>query len=149
MAYENYVEVHLLEFIKEAEGLKNTPYLSDYTPAEIREIVSDKDYEAIRLKATYSAREAVKGRLVMEALFEKLGVELSNKEYKEKLAEIEEEYETNAIYYMYVMGVADFDAYINYYGGKEYFELQFKNEMMIEKLVEQVVFEEKPTTDAE
>lgn len=147
MAYENYVEVHLIEFIKAAEGKKENEsvYLSDYTPAELKEIVKDKDYEAIQLKATYSAREAVKGRLVMEALFNELGITLSRSEYKEKMAEIEEEYNTNAWYYMYVMGVYDFDAYVNYFGGKEYFELQFKNEMLLEKLIEKVVFEEEPT----
>lgn len=148
-SYESYVEVHLLEFIQEKEGLSSTPSLSDYTPAEIDAIVSDAEYDAIRTQATYSARDAVKQRLVMEGLFEQLNITLSKKEFKEKLAEEEAEFEENWITYYYYYGIANFDMYLSYFGGEEYFELQYKYEMLLEKLPTLVKYEDKPVTDAE
>lgn len=148
-SYESYVEVHLLEFIKEEKNLSSTPTLSDFTPAEIEEIVSDAEYDEIRKKATYSARDAVKQRLVMEGLFEKLGITLSKKEFKDKLAEEEAKFEENFFSYYYYYGIADFDMYIKYFGGEEYFELQYKYEALLEKLPTVVSYEEKPTTDAQ
>jgi len=148
-SYESYVEVHLLEFIKEEKNLSTTPSLSDFTPAEIDEIVSDAEYDEIRKEATYSAREAIKQRLVMEALFEELGITLTKKEFKDKLAEEEAKFEENFFSYYYYYGIADFDMYLKYFGGKDYFELQYKYEALLEKLPTVVSYEEKPTTDAQ
>ena len=148
-SYESYVELHLLEFIKEEKNLSTTPSLSDFTPAEIDAIVSDAEYAEIRNEATYSARTAIKQRLVMEALFEELNITLTKKEFKAKLAEEEEEFEANWFTYYYYYGISDFDMYVKYYGGKEYFELQYKYEALLEKLPTVVSYEEKPATDAQ
>ena len=147
-SYENYVEVHLLEFIQEEEDLKELPSLSDYTPKELEQLVSEKDYDAIRTKATYSARKAIKQRLVMEALFDELGIELTRSEIKEKLKEEEEEFNANIFTWYYMYGIATFDQYVSYYGGEEYFELQYHYEALLEKLPSQVTYEEKPAEDA-
>ena len=142
-SYKNYVEQYLCDHLADVDN-KQSVSLSDYTPSEIKEKVKDSDYQKIWDKATVSARDAVKQRLVMEALFLELGIEISRSEYKELMAEEEEEFNANLYYYYIYYQIVDFDQYVNYNGGKEYFELMFKYDKLLEKLPEIVIYEEKP-----
>jgi hypothetical protein len=65
------------------------------------------------------------------------------------MAEEEAKFEENWFSYAYYYGIQTFDAYVSYYGGEEYFELQFMYDMLLEKLPTVVKYEEKPATDAE
>ncbi len=148
-SYENYVEQYLCDFLADASDSSSSVTLADFTPSEIKALVSDDEYDAIRVDATNAAKVAVKQRLVMEALFAELGIEITKAEYKEKLAEEEESFNTNFFYYYYYYGIYSFDQYVTYMGGKEYFELQFKYEKLLDKLPEVVQYESAPTEDAE
>ena len=70
------------------------------------------------------------------------------KGWLEKLAEEEEEFNANIFTWYYYYGIATFDQYVSYYGGEDYFKLQYHYEALLEKLPSCVKYEAKPT-DAE
>ena len=147
IVYKNYCEQYLLEFLQEADDLSSPPSLNDYTPGEIADLVSDSDYDEIRTKASYSARESVKERLTMEALFKLFDITLSRKEFKERMAEEEDSFDANYFYYYYYYGILTFDQYVSYMGGEDYFKLQIKYEKLLEILPEKVTFEDDAEGD--
>lgn len=152
-SYENYLNQYLCEYLaskNSGSSSTSTGTLEDYTPAEIEKLVSAKVYEELRVKASVSAQDSVKQRLTMESLFAKFDIKLTNKEFDEKMAEEEDNYNANLITYAYYYGLYSFDQYISYFGGEEYFELQWKYQKLLEVLpTSGVQYEAAPSEDAE
>ena len=73
---------------------------------------------------------------MLRRLFKKFNIKLTSKEYDEKMKEEEANYNANLITYVYYYGIYTFDQYISYFGGKEYFELQWKYAKLLDKLPE-------------
>ena len=136
-SYENYLNQYVCDYL--ATNDKNNTNsssvtLEDYTPAEIEKLIPEKDYQELRVRASVSAQESVKQRLTMEALFEKFNIELSSKEYDSKMDEEEEQFNANIWTYAYAYGIYTFDQYLSYFGGEEYFELEWKYEKLLDVL---------------
>jgi len=152
-SYENYLEQYVLEYLetKDTDHDHNQGHsLENYTPSELKKLIPEKDYEELRVKASVDAQDSVKQRLTMESLFNKFKIKLSKKEYKEKMKELEDEYNANMVTYVYYYGIYSFDQYITYFGGEEYFELQWKYEKLLEVLpTSGVQYEKAPSEDAE
>lgn len=109
----------------------------DFTQKELNEKISESDYEEIYNSAAVSAKDSVRQRLIIEYLCNYFDITLSSKEYDEKLSsELSSNFYT---YYQY--GIYTTDSLESYYG-KDYFELQFKTEKMLEKITEYVTFED-------
>lgn len=143
--YKANLETQLCEFIKTKKNLTTTPSLADYTPKEIDEIVSEKEYQTLRLQASALAKESIKSRLTMEALFVQQNITLDKEKYNKRVDELKAEYEGMAWLYQAYYGIADFDAYLDaMYGGKDGLRLQIKYEDLLEKLPSLVTYEDKP-----
>lgn len=129
-AYKNYV----YQLVYSKLGNKDP---GDFTQKELEEKISESDYQTIYNSAAVSAKDSVKQRLTIEYLCNYFEITLSKKEYNEKLSsELSSNFYT---YYQY--GIYDVNSLENYYG-KDYFELQFKTEKMLEKVTEYVTFED-------
>lgn len=129
-AYKNYV----YQLVYSKLGNKDP---GDFTQKELEEKISESDYQTIYNSAAVSAKDSVKQRLTIEYLCNYFDVTLSKKEYNEKLSS---ELSSN-FYNYYQYGIYDVNSLESYYG-KDYFELQFKTEKMLEKITEYVTFED-------
>lgn len=153
-SYENYLNQYVCEYLSSKNSSSSSSSgsvsLEDYTPSELEKLIPEKDYQALRVQASVSAQDSVKQRLTMEMLFNKFDIKLTDKEYDAKMAEEEEQFNTNAWYYTYAYGIYSFDQYISYCGGEEFFELEWKYEKLLEKLpTSGVQYEAAPSEDAE
>lgn len=129
-AYKNYV----YQLVYSKLGNKDP---GDFTQKELEEKISESDYQTIYNSAAVSAKDSVKQRLTIEYLCNYFDISLSKKEYNEKLSS---ELSSN-FYNYYQYGIYDVNSLESYYG-KDYFELQFKTEKMLEKITEYVTFED-------
>lgn len=128
--YKNYV----YQLVYSKLGDKDP---GDFTQKELDEKISESDYQTIYNSAAVSAKDSVKQRLTIEYLCNYFEITLSKKEYEEKISsELSSNFYT---YYQY--GIYDVSSLESYYG-KDYFELQFKTEKMLEKITEYVTFED-------
>lgn len=109
----------------------------DFTQKELNEKISESDYEEIYNSAAVSAKDSVRQRLIIEYLCNYFDITLSNKEYDEKLSS-----ELSSNFYTYYQYGIYTTASLESYYGKDYFELQFKTEKMLEKITEYVTFED-------
>lgn len=129
-AYKNYVYQLVYSKLGNADP-------GDFTQKELDEKISESDYQTIYNSAAVSAKDSVKQRLTIEYLCNYFEITLSKKEYNEKLSsEL-----SNNFYTYYQYGIYTTDTLESYYG-KDYFELQFKTEKMLEKITEYVTFED-------
>lgn len=152
-SYENYLNQYVCDYLA-TKDKNNTGSgsvtLENYTPSQLEKLIPEKDYEELRVKASVSAQDSVKQRLTMESLFNKFKIKLSDKEYDSKMKEEEDKYNANLVTYVYYYGIYSFDQYITYFGGEEYFELQWKYEKLLDKLPDSgVQYEKAPSEDAE
>lgn len=129
-AYKNYV----YQLVYSKLGNKDP---GDFTQKELSEKISESDYQTIYNSAAVSAKDSVKQRLTIEYLCNYFEITISKKEYTEKL---ESELSSN-FYTYYQYGIYSVNSLESYYG-KDYFELQFKTEKMLEKITEYVTFED-------
>ena len=135
-SYENYLNQYVCDYLASKSGSSSSVSLENYTPSELKAKISESAYEELRVKASVDAQDSVKQRLTMESLFKKFNIKLTSKEYDEKMKEEEANYNANLITYVYYYGIYTFDQYISYFGGKEYFELQWKYAKLLDKLPE-------------
>lgn len=152
-SYENYLNQYVCDYLA-TKDKNNTGSgsvtLENYTPSQLEKLIPEKDYEELRVKASVDAQDSVKQRLTMESLFNKFKIKLSDKEYDSKMKEEEDKYNANLVTYVYYYGIYSFDQYITYFGGEEYFELQWKYEKLLDKLPDSgVQYEKAPSEDAE
>lgn len=150
-SYENYLNQYVCEYLasKNSSSSSSSATLEDYTPAEIEKLISAEAYEGLRVQASVAAQESVKQRLTMESLFDKFDIKLSKKEFKEKMAEEEEEYNHNIITYAYYYGLYTFDQYVSYFGGEDYFELEWMYKKLLEVLPTSGIQYEAAPSEAE
>lgn len=135
-SYKSYVDSLVYNKLYSVNSSK--PYVSNYTPAELKEILTDEVYAEIYAQAMESARAAVKDRLVLEYLLDYYGITLSNKEYKEKLAKY---YEENALLLSAYYGITS-ESLLETYFGKDNLKVQFMSEELNEKIAEYVTVKE-------
>ncbi|MBR6767870.1 MAG: FKBP-type peptidyl-prolyl cis-trans isomerase [Clostridia bacterium] len=152
-SYENYLNQYVCDYLA-TKDKNNTGSgsvtLENYTPSQLEKLIPERDYEELRVKASVDAQDSVKQRLTMESLFNKFKIKLSDKEYDSKMKEEEDKYNANLVTYVYYYGIYSFDQYITYFGGEEYFELQWKYEKLLDKLPDSgVQYEKAPSEDAE
>lgn len=107
--------------------------IGDFTQKDFDKYITAEVYAALREQAAEDSVKAIKTRLVYEYLFDKLDIKLSNKEYKAKL---KEEFETNKAYYSY-LGLSK-ASQVEKYFGKDSLVVDFKYEMLLDKVVELV-----------
>ena len=117
--------------------------LSDYTPDELKELIDEATYQELRLQASAKAKESIKSRLTMEALFIKYAdkVAVSDAEYNERVDELKEEYESMSWLYEAYYGIRNVNEYIDsMYGGKDSLMLQLKYEKLLDILPDEVTY---------
>jgi len=131
-AYKAQVDSLVYSTLYNNDSTRTSP--SDYTPAELRTILTDEVYAGIYAEAIANARESVKERLVVEYLLDYFNITLSNSEYKEKL---EEFYNTNYIYLYYYYQITTISQLETYYG-KDNLRIQFMSEALNERIAEYV-----------
>ncbi len=152
-SYKNYLNQYVCEYLASKNSSSSSAgsvTLEDFTPAELEKLLPEKTYDELRVKASVSAQDSVKQRLTMESLFNKFNIKLSSKEFDSKMDEEEELFNQNIWTYAYAYGIYTFDQYITYYGGEEYFELEWKYEKLLEVLpTSGVQYEKAPSEDAE
>ncbi|MGM9648209.1 MAG: FKBP-type peptidyl-prolyl cis-trans isomerase [Eubacteriales bacterium] len=121
-------------------------YISDYvydyidymygdetlTDEEIK-VIFDEQYD----DAKDNAESTIENRLVLETLFERLGITLTYAEYKEALTE---EFETYYFYYYYYYGLTSEEDVEDYFG-EDQLVLQFKYNKMLEILPDHITVE--------
>ncbi|MGM9647919.1 MAG: FKBP-type peptidyl-prolyl cis-trans isomerase [Eubacteriales bacterium] len=134
--YKDYVDQLVSQKLYSAIGKT----LDQATSAELKANISDADYAEIYANAASYAMSSVKSRLLIEYLCNKLDVELTDKEYKEKLEESYQNYASDyytQYYYSYYYGITFASAKdLESYMGKESLELQYKSDKMSEALIE-------------
>ena len=108
--------------------------IGSYTQEEFELLVDDETYSEANQSAMETAIKSVKSRLVYEYLFDKLDITLTKKEYNTKL---EEFYNENQVYYMYYFGITDVEGLEDYFG-KDTLEMEFKYDILSEKLLDQI-----------
>lgn len=111
----------------------NSVSIGDFTQKDFDKYITAEVYAALREQAAEDSVKTIKTRLVYEYLFDKLDIKLSNKEYKAKL---KEEFETNKAYYSY-LGLSK-ASQVEKYFGKDSLVVDFKYEMLLDKVVELV-----------
>ena len=131
-SYKSYVDNLVYSHLYSVN--KDKPNVSDYTPEELKKILTDEVYKDIYAKALESAKKAVKDRLVLEYLIDYYKVTLSNKEYKEKLNEY---YEANKTLYAYYYGI-DSASTLERYFGKDNLKTQFLSEKLNDQILDYV-----------
>lgn len=129
-AYRSYVD----QLVYAALGNKNP---SEFSQKELNEKISKEKYQEIYNSAASSANESVKQRMVIEYLCKFYDIKITNKEYKEKL---QQTFNQNIYTYIYSYQIYSVDQLERQFG-KDYFELQFRAEKLMEKLTDYVVIE--------
>lgn len=134
-AYKTSLESNITSILQSLSSSANTQVdIGNYTQEEFELLIDEKTYADANKAALETAIKSVKSRLVYEYLFDKLEVSLTKKEYNTKL---EEFYNENKTYYMYYFGITDVDGVEDYFG-KETLEMEFKYDILSEKLLDQV-----------
>ncbi|MBQ8382550.1 MAG: FKBP-type peptidyl-prolyl cis-trans isomerase [Clostridia bacterium] len=100
---------------------------------EETQTIFDEQYD----DAKKNAESTIENRLVLETLFERLGITLTYAEYKEALTA---EFETYYFYYYYYYGLST-EADVEDYFGMDELVLQFKYNKMLETLPDHVTVE--------
>ena len=133
--YEQYVDQLVSEKLYEAIGKS----LDEATATELKSAISEATYSEIYATAATQAIASVKSRLLIEYLCNVLKVELTDKEYDEKLNATFQEYKADyytQYYYSYYYGVTFADADdLEAYMGEESLRLQYKSDKMSEELI--------------
>lgn len=118
--------------------------LDEMSQSELNEKIDAATYQSIRDSAANQALLTVKETLVLEYLFDKLDITLTDKEYEEKLKSTYEDYAANYMYYYYYYYGVMFSSAedMESYYGKEEMERQIKTNMLLEVLPENVTIGE-------
>lgn len=121
-------------------------YISDYVYDYIDYMYGDKTLTDEEIKVIFdeqyddakkNAESTIENRLVLETLFERLGITLTYAEYK---AALTEEFETYYFYYYYYYGLTCEEDVEDYFG-EDQLVLQFKYNKMLEILPDHITVE--------
>ena len=133
--YEQYVDQLVSDKLYEAIGKT----LDEATATELKSAISEATYSEIYATAATQAISSVKSRLLIEYLCNILNVELTDKEYEQKLNETFQQYQSDyytQYYYSYYYGITFADADdLEAYMGEESLRLQYKSDKMSEELI--------------
>lgn len=133
--YEQYVDQMVSEKLYSAIGKT----LDEATATELKSAISEATYSEIYANAATQAIASVKSRLLIEYLCNVLKVELTNKEYEQKLNETFQEYQSDyytQYYYSYYYGVTFASASdLETYMGEESLRLQYRSDKMSDELI--------------